>query len=295
MDLPYDLWHLAFAVLMTEKAPPNFEVLSEVRLSIEPQRADILLIRRTDAEELDHLAQILRQLWKHIVNVAVLEFKSPRNYAFKKGDLLRLCIYGMLYDVNHLDELASRRAVTLVLVVASVTPTLREEVARLGAKLEMAKDGYGRIEGLMYSCILVVVDEVCEAERDEYLRLFSHHPWLTGATAEWMKQWLREAKMKGTNVEELPGYEEWFQQLVEAMPIEKRLAGLAPEQVLNLFAPEQVLDLFAPEERLAGLAPEQVVVGLPLEVLRVLPDDYIRTLAPDVQQKIRRRLQEETH
>jgi hypothetical protein len=47
VDLPFDFWHLAFANLMQRCAPPNFEVQSEVRLSLEPQRADMLLLRRT--------------------------------------------------------------------------------------------------------------------------------------------------------------------------------------------------------------------------------------------------------
>jgi hypothetical protein len=46
MELQFDLWHLAFVYLVTHNAPPNFEVLSEVRLTIEPQRADIILLRR---------------------------------------------------------------------------------------------------------------------------------------------------------------------------------------------------------------------------------------------------------
>ena len=50
MELPFDLWHLAFVNLIQRRAPPNFEVQSEVRLTIEPQRADILLLRRIGAE-----------------------------------------------------------------------------------------------------------------------------------------------------------------------------------------------------------------------------------------------------
>jgi hypothetical protein len=48
VQLAYDLWHLAFANLMQHRAPPNFEVETEVRLTIEPQRADMLLLRRLD-------------------------------------------------------------------------------------------------------------------------------------------------------------------------------------------------------------------------------------------------------
>src|SRR4051812_42348521 len=45
------------------RAPPNFEVRSEVRLTIEPQRADMLLLRRIGLERQDDQARVLRRLW----------------------------------------------------------------------------------------------------------------------------------------------------------------------------------------------------------------------------------------
>ena len=101
--------------------------------------------------------------------------------------------------------------------------------------------------------------------------------------------------MKQQDIEELPGYEEMFQKLVEAMPLEKRLAGLAPEQRLVGLAPEQRLAGLAPEQRLAGLAPEQVILALPVEVLRMLSEEHIRSLPADVQEAIRKRLQGAAH
>jgi hypothetical protein len=279
-------------------------VQSEVRLTIEPQRADILLLRRTGAERQDHQARVLRSLWPRLGLVTVLEYKSPVDSAFRPGDLLRLVGYGVLYHTAHLHELPKREDLTLALVVASVTPTLLQEIERMGWTLTSLGGGYARIDGMMYTAYVVVTDEVTEAERDEYLRLFSHRPASPGEAAQWLQQWMRDTKMKQPNMEELPGYEEMFQKLVEAMPLEKRLAGLAPEQVLGAFAPEQrlsglapeqVLGAFAPEQRLAGLAPEQVVLALPLELLRALPEEYLRSLPVEIQEQARKRLQGATH
>jgi hypothetical protein len=218
--------------------------------------------------------------------------------------LLRLVGYGVLYHTAHLHELAEREALTLVLVVASITPTLLQEIERMGWALTPLGGGYARIDGVMYTAYVVITDEVTEAERDEYLRLFSHRPAWPGEATRWLQQWMKDTKMKQPDIEELPGFEELFQKTIEAMPLEKRLAGLAPEQVLGAFAPEQrlaglapeqVLGAFAPEQRLAGLAPEQVVVALPLELLRALPDEYLRSLPAEIQEQIRRRLQEAAH
>jgi hypothetical protein len=99
-------------------------------------------------------------------------------------------------------------------------------------------------------------------------------------------------------------YQDVLEEMVELLPPERRLRGLAPEQRLAGLAPEQRLAGLAPEQRLAGLAPEQRLAGLdrdnqalalPIEVLRVLPEDYLRSLSPEVQEEIRRRLQLASH
>ncbi len=83
--------------------------------------------------------------------------------------------------------------------------------------------------------------------------------------------------LDGSTIEDLRDFDEWFQSVLDRMPLEQRLAGLTPEQ------------------RMAGLAPEQLVHLMPVAILRSISDDYVRTLPTDVQEKIRKRLQEETH
>ena len=285
MEPRTDLWHLAFANLIQHRAPPNFEVQTEVRLTIEPQRADMLLLRRIGAAAEDDKAEVLRMLWPRLGLVTVLEFKSPIDSSFRPGDLLRLWGYGVLYDTAHLDELPGPRDLTLALVVASVTPTLLAEIARMGWTCSPLLGGYGRIDGAVYTIHLVVTDEVTEAERDEYLRLFSHRKVQQGEATRWLRQWMKETKMKQPDIEELPEFEEMFQKtigkIMQAMPLKERLEGLAPEQVLSAFAPEQ---------RLAGVSTEHLILALPVDVLRVLPEQVLRSLPPEVQEKIQQRL-----
>jgi hypothetical protein len=307
VDLPFDFWHLAFANLIQNRSPPDFEIQSEVRLSLEPQRADMLLVRRIvgeDKEDKEEKEIVLPTLWPLLGLVTVVEYKSPINSSFRPRDLLRLVGYGVLYDTTHADTLPKCEDLTLVLVVASVTPTLRDDVARMGWTLTPLGGGYARIDGVMYTAYVVITDEVTEAERDEYVRLFSHLPALPGEATRWLQQWMRERKMKQPDIESLPGFGELFKKTLDAIPIEERLAGITdeerlagitPEKRLAGLAPKERLAGLAPKERLAGLAPEEVILALPLEALRALPAEYLRTLSAEVQEQIRRRLQEAAH
>lgn len=218
VELLVDLWHLAFANLIQLRAPPNFEVRSEVRLNIEPQRADLLLLRRLGVEPDDHEALILHGLWPRLGLVTVLEYKSPVDSAFRRGDLRRLVGYGVLYKTAHLDELPTRDDLMLVLVVASVTPTLLDEIECEGWRLTPLGGGYARIEGVMYTAFVVITDEV-EGLAPEQL--------LAGLTPE---------------------------QLLAGLPPEQRLQGLTPEQV-PLAVPLEMLRAL-PEEYVLSLPPE---------------------------------------
>ncbi len=53
--------------------------------------------------------------------------------------------------------------------------------------------------------------------------------------------------------------------------------------------PEQRLAGLTLEQRLAGLSEVDRMLALPDDVLRVLPDDYVASLAPMVQAAIRER------
>ncbi len=53
--------------------------------------------------------------------------------------------------------------------------------------------------------------------------------------------------------------------ILACLPLEKRLEGLDPEDVLSRFKPEDVLSRFKPEERLVGLKPEDILESLSSE------------------------------
>jgi len=94
------------------------------------------------------------------------------------------------------------------------------------------------------------------------------------------------------NMQDMEGYKELMAQMLDTLPAEQRLAGLSPEQRLAGLPPEQRLAGLPPEQRLAGLDRDHQALALPVEVLRLLPEAYLRSLSPEVEGEIRRRLRQ---
>ena len=92
------------------------------------------------------------------------------------------------------------------------------------------------------------------------------------------------------NLKDLEHFDDVVRSFVESLPIEQRLAGLAPEQRVAGLAPEQIAAVLAPEQRLTGLDEAHTVLALPLPMLRALSPDYIKTLPQDIQDEVQRRL-----
>jgi len=75
------------------------------------------------------------------------------------------------------------------------------------------------------------------------------------------------------SVQDMEGFDELMEKFLAKLPVEQRLAGLPAEQ------------------RLAGLDRDHQALALPIEVLRLMPEQYIASLSPEVEGEIRRRLQ----
>jgi hypothetical protein len=91
------------------------------------------------------------------------------------------------------------------------------------------------------------------------------------------------SKEAAMNMQDLEGYKALMDKMLDTLPA---------EQVLSHYAPEQRLAGLHPEQRLAGLDRDHQALALPVEVLRLLPEDYLCSLAPEVEAEIRRRLRQ---
>lgn len=100
-----------------------------------------------------------------------------------------------LYQAAHIDEVRTRSELTLLLVVPSITPTLRDEIDAMGWTLADVGGGYRRIDGAVYDLHVAVTDEVAEAEHDGFLRIFSHLRGADPEAARWVQHWMKETTM----------------------------------------------------------------------------------------------------
>ena len=293
MSAPRTLWHLMLYALLDERRPSAFEVRFEVPLSKEPQRADFLLLRRTKEGDISD-ARVLRRLWGLIRQQALVEYKSV-SASLEPGDLTKLLGYGAQYSTFNRDRLEHKQDLLLVLMVPSMTPTLRDELNFLDAKLGAVKAGYAPIKGLCFPAYAVFVDEVALVERDQLVGMFGHGTSLEGADRWWWINhlWNREGVMANVNLEDMEGYDELTAKFLASLPVELRLKGLATEDDelmakflaslpvdirLKGLATEDRLKGLATEDRLRGLATEDRLKGLATEELRVMLEEVRRRL-----------------
>jgi hypothetical protein len=252
-------WHVPFAALLTERAPPGIDVQVEVPLSFEPQRADVLLLRKPAVSLALDQARVLRGLWPLLGTDTLVDFKSVSR-PLRRGDLVRLVGYGAQYHVRHIERLV-RQQLTLVLVVTDRTPTLQQELSLLGWTVHEVGSGYAWLEGGMYPALLVGIDEVAEAERDDLLARFGHPKVPSSLESLWWWQQHIVRTAVEVQMEQLEGYEEVVKAFFAALPkqmVPQVLSSLTPEQRLAGLPPEQRLAGLPPEQRLAGLTPEQL-------------------------------------
>jgi hypothetical protein len=284
------IWHIGFERNLRRRGPPSFEVRSEVPLSEEPPRLDYLLLRKLtpEGEPADDSAQTLRHLWPLLPRVSVVEYKSP-GHPYRSGQLDRLWGYVHTYFANQRalprhradgtlltpaeggPEVRERQELCAILVVAARSPSLDADVEAMGLTWEDLGSGYLRVHGGRFRLYVVELDVAGPAE--------GVRPWdaplargslvLDGAVGS------KEAVM---NMQDLEGYKELMDKMLDKM--------------LDTLPAEQVLSHYAPEQRLAGLDRDHQALALPVEVLRLLPETYLRSLSPEVEAEIRRRLRQ---
>ncbi len=313
---PRTAWHPMFVVLVESSLDLRvWEVLPELQLGREPRRIDVVVVHRTAADATTatpptRLASVLDEMPLH----TVFSFKGATD-ALEATDVLEGLAYVLEYMA--LRALSDPAEVGLRFVAPARTAPFVAQLRALGGVLE-ATARPGVYEGRLSRFALRVVETgvACDAPQEEVLRLISPRflsEELTPRPVDDRERALYtqlyrcieqlSRSPEGSMAKDIDKIKKRWERdvakmvasmdptvvLAELTP-EQRLAGLAPEQRLVGLAPEQRLAGLAPEQWLAGRTPDDAVRALPVEVLRGLSEDYLRTLSPETQRLIRARL-----
>jgi hypothetical protein len=257
------IWHVGFERHLRRRGPRCFEIRAEVSLSEEPLRIDYLLRKiASEGEAADHSAQTLRRLWPLLPRVSVTEYKSP-GHPYRPGHLDRLWSYAHAYFGQQRSlprkradgtvlvpgdggaaEVRAREDLCTVLFVPERTPSLDEDVESMGLSWEELSSGYFRVTGGLFALYIVELDVVGPAEGDDLLHSLGHGKLLT-PEARWFWSELIGTKEANMSMQDMEGYDELMQKLLDAMPPEQRLAGLSSEQLLAGLSSERLSELVA--------------------------------------------------
>ena len=296
---PRTLWHLALTQMVIERAPPVARISAEVPLGVEPMRADLMIIALPPAHRRDGRARILKGLWAHLPKRTVLEFKSLLR-GLRAGGLAKLQAYGDRYYSEEVKGLRKPTDLALVLLVVSITPTLRRELTRMSWIMSPMTPGYYCITNSFFPTFIGVIDEISDAEHDALLDSVGRGRMIDGTVGAWWSERMlptpearRLMNAKHTTREAL----EFMRRLppkFRARTIDGAAIRLVPPAVyregLSMLTPQERLADLTPEQRLADLTPEQKIAAMPVEFLRALSPAYVDSLPAEVRAEIKRRL-----
>jgi hypothetical protein len=145
--------------------------------------------------------------------------------------VFKLVAYGSLYLAQHMNELHQLDELDLVLVVPAMNKALLAELAFLQCERRSLDPGYAALVGLGYTTYMVVTDEVAETERDEFLKIFSHHPVHDPDAVDWLQDWLALQEEHMPQVKRSKSFHEVRQKLLSSMTPKERLSGLSAEEI----------------------------------------------------------------
>ena len=156
------VWHLLAAALIDERRPRCVQLETDVNLTVEPQRADLLLIRKGDGSVDD--ATAFFRLWELMGPVALVEYKS-RSRPARSGVWSQLLGYAHLYARSRREEIGAARNLSLFLMVHEITPTLRKDAAWLGLELGPSDGAYTPVRGdTLFPTWIVTLNALADEE-----------------------------------------------------------------------------------------------------------------------------------
>lgn len=285
-------WHLMAASFLDERRPQSVSLDSEFVLTLEPQRADILLVQKADGPIDD--ARAFYRLWALMGRVALVAYKS-RSRPPRSGVMSQLLGYGHQYARDRRDELGDVENLSLFLLVHALTPALRDDVTWLGYRLAASEGAYTRVEGPAFPTWIVALNTLADEEGEPLIGQLGSRTLDEEdvESSRWLARFVMSNQERAKDLEDFDELKaqflksELFKEMLAETPLSDRLRDAGSDEVAEALTPEQratIARALPAEQRYAE------VLAMTDEALRGLPDSFIDALPEPVRTEIRRRL-----
>jgi hypothetical protein len=267
-------------------SPVKISVFTELKVMSQPPRVDILLFRRDEptwtAEQMARLPDGIRQSTASHILIELKYTESINQKAFSQA-----ITYDYLYKESQ--ELTDKEVQTFVLSAIKPQASTRKKWGYHRAKL---KGVYYSQDRFLQKIPLISINELSNQPHNAFIKCFATHKNEREKAYQIFEQ---ESSLLGTEAVELYliGLWQWFEEgekmnieltpenvmalgqkfgktylstlspetrkrFFSSVPIEERLAGVNPTDVMNYFKPEQLVAGLKPKERLAGLSRSEI-------------------------------------
>ena len=259
-------WHQLLARLLDHELATAYSVREEVLVGKLPLRVDILLIRREGGELPATSQRDLSVLVPLLNRFTLIEFKGPTD-SLAPGDVAYLVGCAFLWHSQQAER-HPQADLTLMVLAPTLNEAACDELRALGWPVGEHEEGVYRITGGPFQMWLVETDVMAKRGQPvlslvsrvflrEHERIIERltragHGTLLCYTLQQIEQFRKLGKefaMQHAGTEYMGEVEEELQTAVlETIPVEKRLRGLSPEEILRRFTPEELADGLSKEQ-----------------------------------------------
>ncbi len=262
------LWHPLFVRLLAYTLDSAYKVEQEVSVGKMPLRVDILLIRREGGELSEANARNLAELLPLLNRFTLMEFKGPTD-SIEPGDFAQLVGCAYLWHSQQAER-PSCGEVSLIVVAPAVNPAFRDELRLLGLETKRDQPGIFQVTGLPFTIWFVETDAMAERaqpilslvsrdflnDRECIIERLARGGETALAGCRYMVQQVEQFKeaegiaMQQAVSETLKRFdEELYERQIAEAPVEMKLRGLSPEQLLAGLSKDQKARLLEQLER----------------------------------------------
>ncbi len=260
-------WHRLLGKLLEGLLTPvGISVYTEVPVMSDPPKADILLLTKETKgkwtpEQMERLPDGIRE---KKANHILLEFKHTESLSIDPR--WQTGMYERLYKSSK----GLKKKEARIFVISSKKPR-KSTLEKFGYCTTDKKGVYSSVNVMLESIILISLNDLANTPHNAYIKCFASrkkervtafnifHRMPPDSFSSAFKQFMAglygiwftggdnmDLEITPEHVEEMGRI--FGEHLLSSMPLEKKMKGIKPKEILSMYKPEEILSIFEPEE-----------------------------------------------